>query len=35
MSRRDGYAHGVPSWIADAHPDPERATFSVSRVVPR
>lgn len=25
MSRRDGYAHGVPSWIAGAHPDPEQA----------
>ena len=25
MSRRDGYQHGVPSWIAGAHPDPEQA----------
>jgi predicted enzyme related to lactoylglutathione lyase len=25
MSRRDGYEHGVPSWIAGAHPDPEQA----------
>jgi predicted enzyme related to lactoylglutathione lyase len=23
MSRRDGYAHGVPSWIAGAHPEPD------------
>jgi uncharacterized protein len=25
MSERDGYEHGVPSWITGAHPDPERA----------
>ncbi len=25
MSRRDGYQHGVPSWIAGAHPDHEQA----------
>jgi uncharacterized protein len=25
MSQRDGYQPGVPSWIAGAHPDPERA----------
>jgi predicted enzyme related to lactoylglutathione lyase len=25
MSQRDGYQHGVPSWIAGAHPDPEQA----------
>ena len=24
MSQRDGYEHGVPSWIAGAHPDPEQ-----------
>jgi hypothetical protein len=32
MSRHDGYADGVPSWIVGA--DPQGATFSVSRVVP-
>ena len=25
MSQRDGYEHGVPSWIAGAHPQPARA----------
>jgi hypothetical protein len=25
MSERDGYEHGVPSWIAGAHADPEQA----------
>jgi predicted enzyme related to lactoylglutathione lyase len=25
MSHRDGYEHGVPSWIAGAHADPEQA----------
>ncbi|HYH87760.1 MAG TPA: VOC family protein [Solirubrobacteraceae bacterium] len=25
MSRRDGYQHGVPSWIAGAHPEPGQA----------
>ena len=25
MSERDGYEHGVPSWIAGAHSDPEQA----------
>jgi len=25
MSTRDGFAHGVPYWIAGTHPDPERA----------
>ena len=25
MSQRDGFEHGVPSWIAGAHPDPEQA----------
>jgi uncharacterized protein len=25
MSQRDGYEHGVPSWIAGAHPQPTRA----------
>ena len=25
MSQRDGYEHGVPSWIAGAHPDPDQA----------
>ena len=25
MSQRDGYEHGVPAWIAGAHPDPEAA----------
>ena len=25
MSQRDGYEHGVPSWIAGAHPEPARA----------
>ena len=25
MSERDGYEHGVPCWIAGAHPDPEQA----------
>ena len=28
MSQRDGYEHGVPSWIAGAHPDPERRRAS-------
>ena len=25
MSERNGYEHGVPSWIAGAHPDPDEA----------
>ena len=25
MSQRDGFEHGVPSWIAGAHPDPQQA----------
>ena len=25
MSERNGYEHGVPSWIAGAHADPDRA----------
>ena len=25
MSERDGYDHGVPTWITGAHPDPARA----------
>jgi uncharacterized protein len=25
MSERNGYEHGVPSWIAGAHADPEQA----------
>jgi predicted enzyme related to lactoylglutathione lyase len=25
MSQRDGYEHGVPSWIAGAHPEPREA----------
>ena len=25
MSQRDGYEHGVPSWIAGAHPEPAEA----------
>ena len=25
MSERNGYEHGVPSWIAGAHPDPDQA----------
>jgi hypothetical protein len=33
MSERDGFEPGVPCWVDTRQPNPQGATFSISRVV--